>query len=482
MALFDPLRLGTVALDVLAATRARPQDIAARQAGRLAQLLEAAVRGSRLYRELYRAPLRGRKPADVALSELPRVTKSTLMPRFDDWVTDPNLTLAALRSFTADVRRIGESFLGRYLVWESSGTGGEPAVFVQDARALAVYDALEAVRRPGRVPQQRWIDPMLLGERTAFVGVTSGHFTSYVSVQRMRKLNPWVARAVHSFSIMQPTSQLVDALNAFAPTIVATYPTAAAMLADEARRGRLRIAPREVWTGGETLSAPVRHRIEQTWGCCLRNTYGASEFLSIGSQCEHGRLHANADWVILEPVDAHHRPVPAGQPSHSTLLTNLANHVQPVIRYELGDQVTISPLRCTCGSPMPVIDVQGRHDEALSMEGRHGQPVTLLPLALTTVLEDEAGVFDFQLRQIDARTLALRLTLPDADGRTAMARCCRALHAFAREQGLKPIHVVEELGGPVPRGRSGKLRRVVGIPAGAAASSSPHAHLRGPVR
>jgi len=480
MSPFDPLRLGTAALDALAATRATPQDIAARQAARLAQLLEAA-RGSPLYRDLYRKHLHGRNAAELSLADLPRVSKSTLMQRFDDWVTDPGVTLSALRAFTADTRRIGESFLGRYLVWESSGTGGESGIFVQDARALAVYDALEAVRRSSPLPQQRWLDPMLLNERTAFVGVTSGHFTSYVSVQRLRKLNPWVARALRSFSILQPTAQLVDALNAYAPTIIATYPTAAALLAGEARRGRLRIAPREVWTGGETLTPPVQHWVEQTWGCSLRNTYGASEFLSIGSQCERGRLHANADWVILEPVDEHHRPVPPGTRSHSTLLTNLANHVQPVIRYEIGDQLTVSALRCECGSPLPVIDVQGRRDEALVMEDRDGQPVTLLPLALTTVLEDMAGVFDFQLRQLDARTLVLRLALPEGEARSALARCRKALHEFARQQGLRPIRVLEEIGKPVPRGRSGKILRVVGMPERCTASSA-HAPLREPVR
>jgi len=38
--------------------------------------------------------------------------------------------------------RIGEPYLGRYVVWESSGTGGQPGVFVQNGAAMAVYDAL----------------------------------------------------------------------------------------------------------------------------------------------------------------------------------------------------------------------------------------------------------------------------------------------------------------------------------------------------
>ncbi len=46
------------------------------------------------------------------------------------------------------------------------------------------------------------------------------------------------------------------------------------------------------------------------------------------------------------------------------VLTNLANTVQPLIRYDLGDQVTMQTERCMCGSPLPVIEVQGRQDAA----------------------------------------------------------------------------------------------------------------------
>ncbi len=457
--IFDPVRWGAVALDVLAAGRSTPQAIAERQGRRLAGLLDAAVRGSRLYRER----LRGIPPAGTPLGALPIVRRSELMERFDDWVTDPQLKLDALRAFTADPQRIGQPWLGRYLVWESSGTSGQPGVFVQDAQSMAVYDALEALRRSTPRPLQRWLDPLLLGERIAFIGATSGHFASFVSTQRLRQLNPWMERTLRPFSIQQPAAALLGELNAFAPTVVATYPTVAAWLADEAGRGALRFRPRELWTGGETLSATVRQRLEQTLGCTVRNSYGASEFLTIGWECSHARMHANADWVILEPVDEHHRPLPPGQASCFTLLTNLANHVQPLIRYEMNDQITIRPGRCACGSPLPVIEVQGRRDDPLVMTGRHGQPVTLLPLALTTVLEDEAGVFDFQLRQRDGRTLVLRLGLQGPEAARALARCRPALQAFAATQGLPALHVLGELGQAVPRGRSGKAQRVIAL-------------------
>lgn len=455
MNVFDPLRLGAVALDLLAASRATPAAIAARQAARLAQLREVALARSPLYARLHRGLAR------APFAQWPVVRKPELMQAFNEWVTDPRLELAALREFVADPARVGQAYLGDYVVWESSGSSGEPGLFVQDAGAMSVYDALEALRRSSPRPLQRWLDPFHLGERIAFVGATGGHFASCVSVERLRRVNPWMARALRSFSILQPIATLVAALEAWAPSVLATYPSAAALLADEACAGRLHIAPLEVWTGGETLGAAVRRHVEASLHCSVRNNYGASEFLTIGWECGHGRLHANADWLILEPVDAAYRPVAPGQAAHTTLLTNLANTVQPLIRYDLGDQVRVLPERCACGSPLPAIEVRGRCDDALRLAGCDGANVTLLPLALATVLEDEAGLYDFQLRQLDAHTLVLRVGPNVADAAAALVRGRTALAAFARGQGVAALRIVDEIGLPVSRGRSGKAQRVL---------------------
>jgi phenylacetate-CoA ligase len=460
-ALFDPLRLAEVAWDVACVTTATPEQIAQRQQTRLTALFEAA-RAAPMYRGL----LEGHDAGEVALASMPVVHKKQLMRRFDQWVTDPALHLAPLRAFAADPQQVAMPFLGQYQVWESSGTSGTSAVFVQDARAMAVYDALEALRRTRPRMLYGWPDATPLGQRIAFVGATGGHFASFVSMQRLRRLNPWLAPAVQSFSIAQPIDALVAQLNEFAPSVIATYPTAASMLAGEAAHGSLRLTLREVLTGGETLGAAVRQRIEQQLGCPVRNSYGASEFLPMGWECAEGRMHLNADWVILEPVERHYRAVPPGTLSHTVLLTNLANHVQPLIRCDLGDQVTFATDRCACGSALPVIEVQGRHDDALVMAGRARRNVTLLPLALSTVMEDEAGVFDFQLRQRDAHTLVLRLGLRGKDAVTAAAQCHAVLQAFCNDQGVDKLRLVNELDIALAHGRSGKLQRVIAMPDG----------------
>lgn len=452
----NPFLTAQAAAAVLSCSHASPQRVAQLQQQRLHALLADARQRSAVYRQR----LHGLPDDASALTRMAPVARDELMQRFDGWVTDPALRLDALRAFTADPARIGEPYLNRYLIWESSGTSGAPGVFVQDAATLAVYDALETLRRRPDNSLRRWLDPMGLAERLAFVGATNGHFASHINVQRLARLQSWRASSIRSFSILQPMERLVDELNAFAPTVIATYPTAALVLAEQAQRGALNAPVREVWTGGETLGQSARERIVQAFGAELRNSYGASEFLPMAWECGHGRLHLNTDWLLLEPVDEQQRPVPAGQVSHSVLLTNLVNTVQPLIRYALGDRVRLDAALCGCGSPLPTIEVVGRHDDILRLRGGAGHTVALLPLALSTVMEEGAGVFDFQIVQRDDNTLVVRLPQHGDLGEQALARCRNALLAFASEQGVVRLQVLGELGQAVPRGRSGKACRV----------------------
>ena len=101
--------------------------------------------------------------------------------------------------------------------------------------------------------------------------------------------------------------------------------------------------------------------------------------------------------------------MPSGEAGVTTLLANLASHVQPLIRYDLGDRARRHAGVCSCGSHLPVIDVQGRCDDTLRLGRPQGRFVSVLPLALSTVLEDDAGLFDFQLVQQGPCELLLRV-------------------------------------------------------------------------
>jgi phenylacetate-CoA ligase len=475
---FDPWQAFNAGCAVMAASHADAAGVARRAAWRLRELLEAAcaapLQAARLRTAVgtaigdpARSPRAAARAATLPLSAIEPIARARAMARFDEACTDRRITLRGAREFLAGPDRLGAAYLGRYAVWTSSGTTGEPAVWVHDARALAVYDALESLRlcgldRPGTGSAllEDWARaPLTGGRRFAMVGATGGHFAGNASVERQRRLWPWAARNVRVFSILRPMPELRAGLEAFDPTVIATYPTAAEVLAAERVAGRLAIRPREIWLGGEHVSEGVRRTVAESFGCRVRQGYGASECLAIGWACDHGVLHLNADWVVLEPVDRALRPVPPGTPSHTVLLTNLANHVHPVIRHDLGDSVTMLGEPCGCGSAMPALRVEGRRDDVLTFDGDAG-PVRLLPLALETVMEEHAGAFDFQLVGRDARTVALRL--PRAAGRAARrAACHRALRAYLDANGLRRVSIVDDASPPARDRTSGKLRRVL---------------------
>jgi phenylacetate-coenzyme A ligase PaaK-like adenylate-forming protein len=452
---FDPWQSFVIAVEVSSAGHAGQRSLEQRVRGRVSALLESASRSP-----LYRPLLAGRDLDCVHLDELPSFRKTTLMSRFEDWVTDPDIRLAELHDFVADRSRIGAAFLGRYAIWESSGSTGEPGLFVNDANALAIYDALEALRRHPLRPLQRLIDPLFLTERIAFIGAIGGHFASIASIERLRRLNPLLAPRLRSLSFLQPVDALAAELEAFAPTLLSTYPSAAVILAEERLAGRLRIAPREIWTGGETMTAAMRSFLRDAFECPVSNDYGCSEFLSLATECAHGQLHVNSDWAILESVDDSGRAVPAGELGARCLLTNLANHIQPLIRYDLGDRLRIRAEPCPCGSALPAIDVQGRSDDTLRLaQGR--RHVMLSPLALSTVLEDDAGLFDFQLVQRGPHQLELTTRLRGPQAKRNLVRGRDVLQAFIAHQGAHDVTIRCRCCEPIRQHGSGKIKRVV---------------------
>jgi len=227
--------------------------------------------------------------------------------------------------------------------------------------------------------------------------------------------------------------------------------------------GRLRIAPQEIWTGGETLSPAVRRLVCEAFGCRVVDSYGASEFLALASECRCGGLHLNSDWAILESVNDRGEAVPPGEIGSTTLLTNLANHVQPLIRYDLGDRVRLHAEACACGSHLPRIAVYGRVDDTLRLTAVDGRLLSVPPLAISTVLEEEAGLFDFQLVQQGPRDLMLSTGLCGDAARSELRQAREALAAFLVGQGAAGLHIHCRCNDPVHHGRSGKAQRIVAL-------------------
>jgi len=456
-----------VARDLWRAQREGPAGIARRRNRRLAALVAHARARSPHYRRLYADV----PPQGWSLTDLPPTTKPGLMAAFDDWVTDRAITRAGLEAFIADPSRVGVPYRDGLFVCTTSGTTGHPGLFVHDRGSIAVYRAMTIVRLDmAWLSPLDWVALLRRGLRWASVVGTGAHFAGAGWVEFERHRNPVYRRAFRTFSVQRPLAELVAGLNAFDPAIVSSYPSALELLADERDTGRLTIRPMLLESAGESMSTAARSRVAAAFGCPVHDVYGSTEFEMMAVDCPAGWLHVNSDWVVLEPVDAAMRPTPAGQSSHTVLLTSLADRIQPIIRYDLGDSVIARPDPCPCASPFPAIRVEGRRDDVLRLEARDGHPVAVLPLAIGAALEAAHGVRRSQIVQTGPSALRLRLEPePGTRAEDVWAAVLGSVRDYLADQGLAGVELVRADEAPVQDLRSGKFRQVIAAHAGTSA-------------
>src|SRR4051794_37582576 len=99
----------------------------------------------------------------------------------------------------------------------------------------------------------------------------------------------------------------------------------AALLAEEQRAGRLRIAPELISTSSELLTPETAERIEEAFGVPPFTLYATTEGLWGADCAEHAGVHLFEDMALVENVDEHGRAVPDGQRGAQLLVTNLCN-------------------------------------------------------------------------------------------------------------------------------------------------------------
>ena len=73
---------------------------------------------------------------DFSLQDLPVTNKQMIMENYDQWVTDPDISLENLKKFMADKSNIGKRFMGKYTVVSTSGSTGYPLLFLMDRPSI----------------------------------------------------------------------------------------------------------------------------------------------------------------------------------------------------------------------------------------------------------------------------------------------------------------------------------------------------------
>ncbi|MGE3289189.1 MAG: phenylacetate--CoA ligase family protein [Pseudonocardia sp.] len=430
--------------ELMARTRWSAEQFEAHQRERLDALLRHAVTVSPFHRRRL-----GADPTGASLAELPTMSKTDLMRHFDEIVSDPRLRRATVRAHLDSPA--GDQPLHDHLVFTTSGSTGEPAIFVATPDDFAPWVAalLRALILFGVRP----------GMRIGGLGSGSGR---HISRHLVAGLQGGAPASAPRTSVHMPVPEIVSAFNAYQPEVIPGYPSLVALVAQEQLAGRLHIAPRIVAYAGEVLSADMHAQITAAWGVEPFSMYSTTEAGMIASGGSAG-MHIWEDLALLEVVDEHDRPLPPGVAGHHVLLTNLVNRTQPLIRYEITDLVTLAEGPDPTGMPFRrMASIEGRTDDIAHLPARSGGTVAVAPHLLRAPIANTPGLRQFQ---VVVRPTALRIAValsPEAP-RDTPRRIEAAVYCALLDIGVAPppidVEPVEEIARePGPAGKFKTIR------------------------
>lgn len=344
-----------------------------RQATQLHELLMHARSHSLHYRDCL--------PADpTAWNAIPLLTRHDLQRRFDDLLAD---AYPPAHGKTFDVT--------------TGGSTGEPVT----------------VRRT-QLTQLFWEAATLrdhLWHRRDFSATTAivRHFGRPVETARPGRWAGGLFRSGPAWHL--PITADIDTqlrwLQSVDPHVLLTYPPNLTVLMGRMRREAI-VLPRlrEVRTISGTVTPALREECQATLGVPLTDLYSAQEVGVIGLQCPvSGLLHAQAEHLLVEVLDAHGEPCREGEVGQ-VVVTDLHNFAMPLIRYALRDWAERGPA-CPCGRGLPTLrTVNGRtRNMAFSPDGRQFWPV----LGLDRFRQVVPDLRQYQLVQTARDAITVRL-------------------------------------------------------------------------
>ena len=389
-------------------------------------------------------------PATATVDDLARLPPMVKQEAEDEWdaiVTTPDIDRAGAERVLAQQRWFSYTPTGQQ-VFSSGGSSGVRGVYVWDWEQFVT---LACLAWRWQVRAERASGSSLRPARLAVLeaGAPPHASTPLFDVATGSSMETVVIPAA------VPFDQVLRAVADARPTHLVGYASVIGHLARAAITGELDIRPVRVSTNSEPLSEEDRDAIEVAWGAPVHNLWGSTEIGVQAVGCGSGDgLHICEDEVILERVDSAGRPVGPDEPAARTLATGLAGRTFPFIRYDLGDEVTLLPGRCACGSSMlRVADIAGRRDDDFRY-GERAVPAS----AFRHVLGTDPLISEYQVHQTANGADVLVVGSPN------LSAVAAALVSSLRPYGLSnpeiSVGVVEQI---QRQAATGKLKRFIAL-------------------
>ncbi|RLF50811.1 MAG: phenylacetate--CoA ligase [Thermoplasmata archaeon] len=193
------------------------------------------------------------------------------------------------------------------------------------------------------------------------------------------------------------TQRQINVMKDFESTAIACTPSYSLYMAEVAEENgfepksdfKLRLG----LFGAEAWSEEMRNSIEKRWGIVAHEHYGLTEIIGPGvvSECEHKKLHINADHFLPEIIDPKTGETLEPGEEGELVFTTLTKEAFPAIRFRTKDLATIYDEKtCECGRTLPIQSrIKGRSDDMMKVKG-----VIVFPSQIEAALMQVPGVSD----------------------------------------------------------------------------------------
>src|SRR5690606_31237968 len=121
-------------------------------------------------------------------------------------------------------------------------------------------------------------------------------------------------------------------------------------------------------------------------------------------ECEKGNLHLELQSGVFEVLDENDQPTNSGR----LVVTSFTTEGTPLIRYDIGDSITLeeSEKKCNCGNRNPLVkEILGRIDDYL-----YSPETGKINLGnISNTLKDTKGIVKFQAVQDELSEIVLKV-------------------------------------------------------------------------
>jgi len=192
------------------------------------------------------------------------------------------------------------------------------------------------------------------------------------------------------------TKRQIDVMKDFGSTAIACTPSYSLYIAEVAEENGL--DPKSDFNlrlglfGAEAWSEEMRSSIEKRWGITAHEHYGLTEIIGPGvvSECEHKKLHINADYFYPEIIDPNTGETLEPGEEGELVFTTLTKEAFPAIRFRTKDLASILEGTCDCGRTLPIQSrIKGRSDDMMKVKG-----VIVFPSQIEAALIQVTGISD----------------------------------------------------------------------------------------